>query len=274
VSPKAEVIDSDEEVVHKAPPAATSSVHKPENGGTKDSQISEPEPNGDAQSGEGDDGEEEEYEIEKIIKAERGRFESGRMAYFVKWKGYSSQHNSWVDEKDAVNAEELITEYWNRQTKSPRKEATSKATKSTTRTGRLSTSNRDGSPAARSESLNAEPKRGRTSRGKKDVDDEDKRPAKRARRESQVDDDPDPFLAADAADRLAKWKNIKSWEGIVTEIQTVEQADDHLRVYFVIKDGDEGEVRVIEDSKICAQKFPQKLIQFYESHLRWRDSAD
>jgi Chromo (CHRromatin Organisation MOdifier) domain len=31
--------------------------------------------------------------IERLIQ--------GRMGYFVKWKGYGKEENSWVDEKDA-----------------------------------------------------------------------------------------------------------------------------------------------------------------------------
>lgn len=59
----------------------------------------------------------EEYEIEKILDAKRGVFADvrvflvpqsqyieaevqGRIGYFVKWKGYDSNENSWVDEHD------------------------------------------------------------------------------------------------------------------------------------------------------------------------------
>jgi hypothetical protein len=76
-----------------------------------------------ASDGEGD---EEEYEIEGILDAKKGAFPQvmwslsrffachtvlgascylhilqGRTGYFVKWKGYGEEENSWVDEKDA-----------------------------------------------------------------------------------------------------------------------------------------------------------------------------
>ncbi|KAG6884184.1 hypothetical protein C0993_000559 [Termitomyces sp. T159_Od127] len=58
------------------------------------------------------DGEEEEYEIEEILNAKKGYFPDGRMGYFVKWKGFNSSENSWVDEHDAGNAKALIEEFW------------------------------------------------------------------------------------------------------------------------------------------------------------------
>lgn len=48
-----------------------------------------------------------EYEIEEVLDAKRRgiltwfRVEWGRMGYYVRWKGYGKNENSWVDEIDA-----------------------------------------------------------------------------------------------------------------------------------------------------------------------------
>lgn len=66
------------------------------------------------------DEEEEEYEVEAILDAKRGAVTKvslgittkkrnscvhpnlqGEWGYFVKWRGYGDEHNSWVDQKDA-----------------------------------------------------------------------------------------------------------------------------------------------------------------------------
>lgn len=67
---------------------------------------------------------------------------------------------------------------------------------------------------------------------------------------------------------MKKHMTIASWENLVETIDTIERGDEgDLYVYFKIKHSD---VRMREVSRLCAQKFPQKLIKFYESNLRWR----
>jgi hypothetical protein len=50
---------------------------------------------------------EEEYEVEEIINHCKYR---RKKQFLVKWKGYPSSENSWVDEQD-LNAPELLEEY-------------------------------------------------------------------------------------------------------------------------------------------------------------------
>jgi len=52
---------------------------------------------------------EEEYEVEEIINSRRtGR--NKKLQYLVRWKGYPSSDNSWVEAKD-VHAPELVEAY-------------------------------------------------------------------------------------------------------------------------------------------------------------------
>jgi hypothetical protein len=52
---------------------------------------------------------EEEYEVEDILMhRETGRHR--KLQYLVKWKGYPSSENSWVDSKD-LHAPEILRRY-------------------------------------------------------------------------------------------------------------------------------------------------------------------
>jgi hypothetical protein len=52
---------------------------------------------------------EEEYEVEDILMHRKtGR--NQKLQYLVKWKGYPSSENSWVDDKD-LHAPEILQQY-------------------------------------------------------------------------------------------------------------------------------------------------------------------
>jgi hypothetical protein len=53
---------------------------------------------------------EEEYEVEEILNDRINKRKKTKQ-YFVRWKGYEALEDSWVDEKDILNAPELIEEY-------------------------------------------------------------------------------------------------------------------------------------------------------------------
>ncbi|KAH9039265.1 hypothetical protein EDB85DRAFT_283499 [Lactarius pseudohatsudake] len=156
------------------------------------------------------DGESEVYEIEAILDAKRGATGSTKIGYLVKWKGYPDEENSWVDERDAGGAKELIADYWLRHGK------------------------KKASPSPASS---------------------DKEP-------------PSPELLEPST--IKKWVNLPSWDRHIQTIDTVERMDDgDLFIYFKLK----GEkVGCKETSKVCAEKFPQELIKFYEAHLKWRQT--
>jgi len=56
------------------------------------------------------------------------------------------------------------------------------------------------------------------------------------------------------------------WEGLVKKVDTVERVGDVLMVFFTLYTGE----AVRETTKICKERFPQKLLEFYEQNLRWR----
>ncbi|THU92962.1 hypothetical protein K435DRAFT_757774 [Dendrothele bispora CBS 962.96] len=225
--------------------------------------------------------EEEEYEIEAIIDHERGMFDDGKTGYLCKWKGYNSKHNSWVNEDDAGNATELIDAYWERVNakKKPRK------SDATTKKGRSSLANAN----AGTESPEPAPKkRGRKSGAKiDDVDDEGGKSAsaKRQRREPSlkniktqsteledvVMDEPEEQIADHKY--MKKFMSRKNWEDIVDTIDTVEKSNigEGLLVYFRLNAANGG-TRVRLESSVCREKFPQALLTFYESNLKWKET--
>ncbi|KAI0705247.1 hypothetical protein BC835DRAFT_1403795 [Cytidiella melzeri] len=239
-------------------------------------------------------GEEEEYEIEAIVRHDMTTFENGQIGYLVKWKGYSDEHNSWVKEEDAGNAQDLIDAYWKKRggkqsTKKPAPRKSDVKAKNSAVLKRHSSSamieDSDGEPPS------APPKkRGRPA--KTSISDDDERSAslskttKRLKKSTgsasaksapihDIDDDEDEAGSVQYTD-MKKWKNVPSWDHIVERIETVERTeDDKLVVYFVLKsqDGKQGGL-CRENSEVCKQKMPQMLLNFYESNLRWRQTND
>ncbi|KAI0642101.1 hypothetical protein C8Q79DRAFT_987548 [Trametes meyenii] len=231
------------------------------------------------ESDEEDDGDEEEYEIEKILDAKHGTFPEGRMGYLVKWKGYGEEHNSWVDEKDAEGAMDLITEYWRTHKKGGRKpepkpKSAPKPRKSSTKA--------DSDVEEVASSTAGVKKRGRQSKVAEPPEtdeDEDEEPAPKqkkprkstgaaakgsGRRKSGADEDELKEVYAN----MRKFKDTPSWEHLIDTIDTVERTESgELVVYFTLKNN-KGHGR--EMSEVCKKKMPYKLIDFYESNLRWK----
>ncbi|KAJ7065356.1 hypothetical protein C8F01DRAFT_742490 [Mycena amicta] len=214
----------------------------------------------------GDEAEEEEYEIEAILKHQ---VRKGKMSYFVKWKGYDNpKDNTWVDEEDAGNAAELIEVYQKSLKAKKAKETPSASAKRAPRkSSALSDNNSD-----LGETVSAPPKkRGRKSNAAKSMEPEDEdRPAKKARR-STKNNEPLELPADEELANMDEYRDTPAWDHLIKQVDTVERANNNvLYVYFTLLTGQ----RVREDSKVCGEKFPKLLIDFYETNLRWRETDD
>ncbi len=73
---------------------------------------------------------EEEFEIEEILDSRprmicggRGKKSYDVTDYFVKWKGWMCEHNSWVRDSEMGNAQEAIEDYENRNNSARRLDA-------------------------------------------------------------------------------------------------------------------------------------------------------
>ncbi|KIK61978.1 hypothetical protein GYMLUDRAFT_42406 [Collybiopsis luxurians FD-317 M1] len=224
-----------------------------------------------AEDEEGGSEEEEEYEIEEIIKHQKGYFPAGRMGYLVKWKNYGQEHNSWVDEQDAGNADELIANYWTKKNKKP--ESTS------ARKGRKSIANESPEPSSRKrrksttkdddeedESVSVKKKRMSTTNTKKKAESVDP--------ESEDNDAGDKGKADETVygeNHMQRFMKQTTWEKLIARVDTVEKPSDNdqLIVYFRLKK-DNRRVRL--PAKICNEKFPQAMLSFYESNLKWKET--
>lgn len=227
------------------------------------------------------DGDSEVYEIEAILDAKRGATGSNRIGYLCKWKGYPDEENSWVDERDAGGAKELIAEFWLRHGKKKGEKAGRKSDARTKPSPRH--------PDAPSVETSSEPistatkKRGRfrqKAREESEDAEDDTRSRKRGRKSNGISRKASPSPASsDKAhpspellepSTVKKWGSLPSWERHIQTIDTVEKTDDgDLFIYFKLK----GEkVGCKENSIICAEKFPLELIKFYEAHLKWKQT--
>ncbi|KAG6374782.1 hypothetical protein JVT61DRAFT_4160 [Boletus reticuloceps] len=267
---------------------------------------------------EGDEDEvEEEYEIEKILDAKKGQFsgvsplssllcfmitddmrvppreQKGRMGYLVKWKSYDEQHNSWVDERDAGNAKELIDRFWAEKKKSkpgPRKSEPIKSRpKSVEKPSRKSLIELVDSSVEPEIHVK---KRGRSKKDEqpsdkmetRDEDEDAHRAKKKPRRSNGLPRQEKRESDEDIVGNMKKHMKVPSWEELIDTIDTVEREEEELYVFFTLK---ADKKRVRENSRLCAEKFPQKvgplaniqliliiflnqLIMFYESNLRWK----
>ncbi|KAJ4470145.1 hypothetical protein J3R30DRAFT_3539041 [Lentinula aciculospora] len=214
--------------------------------------------NGDEHGANDEDEEEEdeEYEIAEILKHNKGQFPEGRTGYLVRWKNYGPKHDSWVDENDAGNAQELIDAYWAKVN------------------ARNSGSVRKGRKSITTES--PEPPKKRRKSVKEDNQDEEPQKKRVNRKKSQTVE-PDSAQEEDAEELVAaesymqQYMKQTSWEKLIARVDTVEKPNDSdgLVVYFRLKKNNR---RVRLPAKICNQKFPQLMIGFYESNLKWKET--
>ncbi|KAI0369128.1 hypothetical protein BV20DRAFT_968304 [Pilatotrama ljubarskyi] len=227
-----------------------------------------------------DEGDEEEFEIEAILDAKHGTFPEGRVGYLVKWKGYGDEHNSWVDENDATGAKDLISEFWKKHKKGPRKSEPKPKPGPKPRKSSVKDADSDIEEVAPPKKR-GRPKATSTRETSDEEEDDQSRKQKKPRKSAGSANKATKrkSTAADAVEEdgemytdMRKWADAASWEHLVKSIDTVERTDDgDLYVYFTLKNG-KGHAK--EKSELCKKKMPYKLIEFYESNLRWKPSDD
>ncbi|KAJ7898878.1 hypothetical protein B0H14DRAFT_2494369 [Mycena olivaceomarginata] len=215
---------------------------------------------------ENDESEKEDYEIEAILEAKKGHFK--KVGYYVRWKGYNAEHDSWVTEDDA-NAPELIKAFW-AEKKSPSKAAGEPAANGG---ARMSVAASDLGAEASSSASTAK-KRGRKSSVKAaDKEEDHERPTKKPRENNALASASttanEPNENIEIGD-MSQHMHTPTWEHLIKIINTVERVDKQLVIHFMLHTGE----HVKEDSEVCHEKFPKKLLQFYEGKLRWQESIE
>jgi len=207
-------------------------------------------------------GEEVEYEIEEILDAKKGAFPEGKMGYWVRWKGYGPEEDSWVNEDDAGNADSLVQDYWAKQKKNKKAEVSpqqSKSRKSNAAETSISTKKR-GRKSTTAASSDA------------DVEMEELRSIKKSKKSAaKARDTATPFDVDEGFGDMSKYRDIPNWDDLITSIDTIEREEDStLYVYCRLNNGE----RIKEKSDELRKHCPDKLITFYEANLRWKAASD
>lgn len=263
------------------------------------------------EEGDGSDVPEDEYEIEYIVDHFQESAD-GQISYFVKWKGYDNSENSWVYESDMGGAQEMIQEYWAKVPKKGIKKMGTKAGggKKGKRQSSLSASTPSRTVASSSSAAAAAAAAAGESRkrGRRETSINGDTPARKTRKSGvdlapsrsptpddaliDVDNDPtltrirsDPTLTEEERqlleqqhlhavklDRLRKrYARIADWDPIVKRVEAVEKmSDNKLRVFVHFESGD----RLAFESIVAHHRCPLKLLQFYESNLRFKKRDD
>jgi len=210
-----------------------------------------------------------EYEIESIVSAKRVGAQG--FTYLVSWKGYSAEHNSWVDEADAGNATDLISEYWEKNKKEKKARKSTDKPKTTSKAGRKSDAGNVEAASASAAKKRGRSKTKRDSDVEEDSDSERPKTAKKPRKSTKKSS-PAPMDVDDDVGDMRKYMHHESWEKLIKKVDTVEIGEDNkLYVFFTLKADNE---RHKQASEICKQRFPQHMLDFYEGHLRWKQVDD
>jgi chromobox protein 5 len=98
-------------------------------------------------------------------------------------------------------------------------------------------------------------------------------PKKKVQEEEDDQEEGSDVEIPDIGDMQA-YKNHKSWEDLITRVDTVErQGAGDLDVYFTLKPSlKPRHARV--SNVVAKQKFPQRMLEFYEANLKWRPIPD
>ncbi|KAK8854566.1 hypothetical protein IAR55_003305 [Kwoniella newhampshirensis] len=225
-------------------PAASSSRAKSKSVEEKEEPIDVDEQ---VEDGDGDEDDEEdgegEYEVEAIVDHRQKGTGSGKFEYLVSWKGYGPEHNTWEPEAHVAHADGIVSTYWaNRPKPSLQKDTKKRAQPSASGSA---------PPSQRA----AKASRTSVANGK--------------RKTIPVEDSEEeaPEYEDTHVDSTEKYKEIIDWEEVVAGIDTIERnSKDELMIYVTMSGGE----RVGLPTEVAYKRCPQKILKFYESHLKWK----
>ncbi|EGF77697.1 hypothetical protein BATDEDRAFT_91354 [Batrachochytrium dendrobatidis JAM81] len=205
----------------------------------------------------------EEFEVERIIKF---RKHQGVEQFYIKWKGYPDSDNTW-EPTDVVDAPDLVKEFWSTQASKGKKARTS-TSRSRAIEPQASPPKRQKTPIAKNGKSASQPsrtsKKGATSKSASKPNPSSKK--KTIEEEESSESLQKIYLSPDAL--TAEMRDKLSWENDVESIETMEMASsstDDLLVYINWNDGK----KIVVASKVANAKCPQKIIKFYENHLKF-----
>lgn len=228
-----------------------------------------------------DDGGDDVYEVERVAGHRPGGLnKSGNpvVSYLIKWKGYDESANTYEKEMDC---DELIADYWDRYVAAGGKKTDPEGHEPRPQVVKR-VANRQSKPPGnnRASSHVAEPllpdlppvsKESRESR--ESSVSKRQRASNEARKDPvatkrQRADDLESEVEDEEEEKNKVWAppaHWTMWDDFIREVQTVEKLKDAMVVHVLWKNGHETE----HSASDAHEKFPQKLIHFYESHLKF-----
>ncbi|KAJ1306963.1 hypothetical protein OPQ81_007943 [Rhizoctonia solani] len=204
---------------------------------------------------------EEGYEVEAILDAKWQYNKRGKWSYYVRWKGYGPEDDLWIDEEDAAGAEELIKEY-HESNNLPRD---GKGKKGPVKKGRPSSTAQKKRKADMDE-MDVDPEEAPKKQTKRGRPSKNKEPEPKSEPEEEEEEDAEEHEFTSMDDYLKKAR----WDDLIKEIETVENTGGDLIALITRADGQKSKV----STSVLAERCPQMLITFYETHLKWRPTDD
>ncbi|CAB4385848.1 unnamed protein product [Rhizophagus irregularis] len=185
---------------------------------------------------------EDEYVVEKIIDHRKIK---GVTQYYLKWKGYPEDDNTWENESD-VFAKELIEKYWKKIEKSNKQSVES--------------------PEESSDKGNSKENMKKIEQVKKKqtMITSNQVNIRKRKFSDSFNEEPDFSLLENFPP-----PSLTTWEEAVDDVETVERnsKDSGLWIYLNWKSGH----RTRHPASVANLMCPQKIIRFYEEHLKFKD---
>ncbi|WVW85331.1 hypothetical protein I302_107369 [Kwoniella bestiolae CBS 10118] len=216
----------------------------------QDMEVEDPAVDGtEGEEEEEEEEEEGEYEVEAVVdhRQKKGN-QAGKYEYLVSWKGYGPEHNTWEPEEHVAHAADIVSRYWATKPK------TVAAPKETKKRGRPSAGG-SSTPVPASQKA----KSARTTNGT----------GKRRTEGGDDDDEEQPEFEISHVDSTEKYEDVPDWEDTVNSVDTIERGSKNDLVIYLTMVGGE---KVAVPTDLAYRRCPQKVLQFYEKHLKWKAS--
>ncbi|WRT68660.1 uncharacterized protein IL334_005639 [Kwoniella shivajii] len=199
--------------------------------------------------------EEGEYEVEAIVdhRQKKGSL-AGKHEYLVSWKGYGPEHNTWEPEDHVAHANDIVSRYWSGKPKT-----TIAPPKESKKRGRAS-AGASSTPVPVSSQKN---KSARTTNGKRKSN-------SNGNHKAEEEDEEEVWeFETTHIDSAAKYEDIPDWENTVQSVDTIDRSSENELVIYLTMVGGE---RVALPTEVAYLRCPQKILKFYEKHLKWKAS--
>ncbi|XP_055709660.1 chromobox protein homolog 1-like isoform X2 [Phlebotomus papatasi] len=197
---------------------------------------------------------ENEYQVESIIDR---RVKKGRVEYYIKWEGYSSEENTW-EPIDNLDCQELIEEFEAARASSSKDDSSKDSSSKTRKPSKRKAEDED------SEEDGGGPKKSKKSLVSSDDSDHETENKSKTTEKSRA-------KKSKNSDGDHKSKNGDSQQLVPETILGATDINGPLMFLVKWKGTDKAELIPAKEANV---KFPQAVIAFYEQRLIWHSVKD